>query len=77
MVREQFRGRGRKMARSVVFLKPKKLARRLSTRQMMKRQQPRSRTEHGPGGRHGGSSVKKVLRQWLQWNDGNRNSRLQ
>ena len=51
------------MARSVVFLKPKKVARRLSTHQMMKRQQPGPWTEHDPGGGHGESSVKKVLRQ--------------
>ena len=35
----------------------------LSTHQMMKRQQPGPWTEHDPGGGHGGSSVKKVLRQ--------------
>ena len=62
-MREQFRGRGRKMARSVVFPKPKKVARRLSTRQLMRRQQPRLWMEHGPGSGRGGSSVKKLLRQ--------------
>ena len=51
------------MARSVVFLKPKRVARRLSTHQMMKRQQPRSRIEHGCGSGGGGLSIKKMLRQ--------------
>lgn len=61
---EQFRGSGKKMGRSVVFLKPKRVARRLSTpHQMLKSEQPRSRTERGHGNGGGGSSIPKMQRQ--------------
>lgn len=62
---EQCRGRGRKRARSVVFLKPKRVARTLSTHPMVKTEQPKSRTKWwgylGSGGE--GPPAKKMLRQ--------------